>query len=164
LNVQLTVDGSSTPWKKGAVGLVVRDIAADRVIDTLHQDLAGRCTNNVAEYTAVIRACEYAIRHEYVRPLIVTDSQLVFRQISGEYSVKKKELRNLHRAVVKLLRQIKATLRWHKRDEGDGPLADKLASYKWKEVVNANRGNVRQSRAGEHAERPVEAPRPEVVG
>jgi ribonuclease HI len=136
------------PWKKGAVGIVVRDVEANEVVDLVHRNLDGKSSNNIAEYLGVIRSCEYAIHHGYTRVRIVTDSQLVFRQLSGEYEVRKKELKVLHRTAMKLFKQVRAVLAWHRREEGDGPLADQLASWKWKEVIDGYNSNTREGRVG----------------
>lgn len=157
MKVQIVCDGGCTPWRKGTVGFVVRDLTSGEIVFMGHRNLVGRCTNNIAEYSAVIHSCEYAIQHEHTYVRIVTDSQLVFRQISGEYVVRKKELKVLHRKVIKLLKQIKATLKWHRRDEGDGPLADALASHKWREVINGNRSDIRPTRNGKNVDRLADA-------
>ena len=59
----------------------------------------GEGTNNVAEYTAVIRALEYA-RHSGEKEVHVkSDSQLIVRQLNGEYKVKDEKLKPLKRKV-----------------------------------------------------------------
>lgn len=161
MNIQIVCDGGCTPWRKGTVGFVVRDLTSGEIVFMHHRNLVGRCTNNIAEYQAVIYACSYAIQHEHTHVRIVTDSQLVFRQISGEYAVRKKELKVLHCKAVKLLKQIKATLKWHRRDEGDGPLADALTTHKWREVMNGNRSNNRSAGNGKNVGRLTAASRVE---
>ena len=47
-----------------------------------------RATNNVAEYTAAVRALEWLLAQGYTGPVrVMGDSQLVIRQINGEYKV-----------------------------------------------------------------------------
>jgi ribonuclease HI len=56
----------------------------------------GETTNNVAEYRALLLGLDRA-RALGVRDLeIVNDSQLIARQLTGEYRVKKEDLRLLH--------------------------------------------------------------------
>jgi ribonuclease HI len=56
----------------------------------------GETTNNVAEYRALLLGLDRA-RARGVRDLeIVNDSQLIARQLTGEYRVKKEDLRLLH--------------------------------------------------------------------
>jgi ribonuclease HI len=57
----------------------------------------GRMTNNQAEYTALVKALEHALElgadH---RLLIHSDSELLVKQMNGEYRVKNEELRDLY--------------------------------------------------------------------
>jgi ribonuclease HI/probable phosphoglycerate mutase len=57
----------------------------------------GKMTNNQAEYTALVRALEHALRlgadH---RILVKSDSELMVKQMRGEYKVKNEELRGLY--------------------------------------------------------------------
>jgi ribonuclease HI len=128
-----------------ATGFIARELYSRDVLYMAHHDL-GYGTSNQAEYMAILHACEYA-RTINKTPLpgdlcalrVLTDSQLVFRQLQGTYAVKDGKLRELHRRVKRQLQENKAVLVWHRRDENDGPLADKLASYRWKEVESENR-------------------------
>lgn len=45
-------------------------------------------TNNVAEYAALIVALRHAVRHQAASVIIRSDSQLLVRQMTGEYRVK----------------------------------------------------------------------------
>ncbi|RLE88709.1 MAG: ribonuclease H [Thermoprotei archaeon] len=66
-------------------------------------------TNNVAEYTALIRALEWLVEHGYVEGKLVVrgDSQLAIRQLSGLYAVRSPRIRPLYGQVVRLLRNFK---------------------------------------------------------
>src|SRR5262249_9165378 len=56
----------------------------------------GRMTNNQAEYTALVRALEHALGLAPDRPVLVhSDSELLVKQMRGEYRVKNEELRGL---------------------------------------------------------------------
>ena len=57
----------------------------------------GEGTNNIAEYTAVIRALEYAKKNNAKEVHIKADSQLIVRQMTGEYKVKDEKLKPLKR-------------------------------------------------------------------
>jgi ribonuclease HI len=89
----LNVDGASfgNPGPSGA-GIVLRvgtQIVAERSEDT------GYGTNNQAEYRALIEGLGEAVQHG-IRELIVrSDSQLLVRQMLGEYKIKAKGLRGL---------------------------------------------------------------------
>jgi formyltetrahydrofolate-dependent phosphoribosylglycinamide formyltransferase len=63
----------------------------------------GRNTNNVAEYTGVVKALEAAIEVGAKRLIVFSDSQLLVRQINGEYKVKSEQIRPLFQRAVELL-------------------------------------------------------------
>ena len=60
-------------------------------------DCLGQMTNNQAEYTALVRALEHALElGTHHRLLIHSDSELMVKQMNGEYRVKNEELRGLY--------------------------------------------------------------------
>jgi len=139
-----------------AIGYIARDATTQAILHRGHRSIARRGTNNAAEYYAVLAACDVAEMLKSKNPIIYTDSQLVLRQLKGIYAVHNQRLRELHRAAVVRLRKLKATVRWHSREEGDGPLADVLASYRYKEALNArDNSKVQQERIGTNAHRPA---------
>jgi ribonuclease HI len=91
----LYVDGGArgNPGPAG-VGVVITDDSGDE-LDRAN-DYIGETTNNVAEYRAVLLGLDRA--HALgVRDLeIVNDSELIARQLTGQYRVKKEDLRLLH--------------------------------------------------------------------
>ena len=68
----------------------------------------GQATNNAAEYRAVLLGLELARRLGARRVEVVNDSELVARQIGGQYKVKHQGLRPLHRQAVEALRAFDA--------------------------------------------------------
>ena len=56
----------------------------------------GETTNNFAEYQGLLAALEYALSHGYPRLRVLTDSELMARQISGRYKVRSPDLKPLH--------------------------------------------------------------------
>lgn len=56
----------------------------------------GQATNNVAEYRALIAGLEAAVRHSASPLSVVMDSELVIRQMTGQYKVKNEGLKPLH--------------------------------------------------------------------
>ncbi len=96
-------DGASrgNPGEAGA-GIVIAD---DRgvTIKEIKQYL-GMATNNVAEYRAVIVALERAFALGAESVIIHMDSELVARQIMGDYKVREAHLKPLHRQVLDLLK------------------------------------------------------------
>lgn len=69
-------------------------------------EFLGRCTSNVAEYTALVRGLHAAIAWQASKLLIRADSELVVRQLNGQYKVKSPDLKPLYEQAVKLMDQI----------------------------------------------------------
>jgi ribonuclease HI len=66
-----------------------------RVLDELHGAL-GIATNNVAEYNGLLAALQWAIDHDSDRVHIRADSELLVKQMRGEYKVKNAGLQPLY--------------------------------------------------------------------
>jgi formyltetrahydrofolate-dependent phosphoribosylglycinamide formyltransferase len=63
----------------------------------------GEATNNVAEYTGLIKALEAAVEFSPKEIRIFSDSELMVRQINGQYKVKSEKIRPLYQEVMSLL-------------------------------------------------------------
>ncbi len=63
----------------------------------------GRATNNVAEYTALVKALESAKQIGAKQVTVFSDSELLVKQVNGEYRVKSEQLRPLFQQARKLL-------------------------------------------------------------
>jgi len=63
----------------------------------------GRNTNNVAEYTGVVKALEAVIKIGAKSLIVFSDSQLLVKQINGEYKVKSEQIRPLFQQAVEML-------------------------------------------------------------
>ena len=96
-------DGAArgNPGLAGA-GAVLRDRADGSLVSELAVFLGER-TNNYAEWTAVALALEEAILVGATHVDLRMDSQLVARQISGQYRVKHPDLKPIHARVMGLL-------------------------------------------------------------
>jgi ribonuclease HI len=71
-------------------------------------DRLGRLTNNQAEYTALVRALEHALELGAEHQVIVhSDSELMVKQMRGQYSVKNADLRPLYEEARDLARAFK---------------------------------------------------------
>ena len=84
----------------------------------------GKATNNFAEYQGLLAALDYALGHGYTRLRVMTDSELMARQISGRYKVRSIDLQPLYdkaRALISRLEgfSIQHVYREHNR-EADG--------------------------------------------
>ena len=80
------VDGSSlgNPGPAG-IGIVIERPGHESLRMGEH---VGETTNNAAEYRALVRGLEECERLRVSRPLFLMDSELVFKQMRGEYRVK----------------------------------------------------------------------------
>ena len=59
-------------------------------------EFVGRKTNNFAEYSGLLAALQFAQDHGYRRLKVVSDSELMVKQIKGQYRVNSPELRPLY--------------------------------------------------------------------
>jgi ribonuclease HI len=87
----------------------------------------GETTNNVAEYRALLMALDEAGRHEAQSITVYSDSELLVRQMNGEYKVKAAHLRPLHLEARRRLRAFPAARILHVMRE-ENRRADLLAN------------------------------------
>lgn len=96
--------GNPGPSASGVVILTMND----EVIEAYGSYL-GTTTNNVAEWTAVKLALESAAKYGPKRIHGFMDSELVCRQLNGQYRVKHPSLQPIYRDVVELAKQYDVT-------------------------------------------------------
>lgn len=75
----------------------------------------GKVTNNVAEYSAIIAGMAKAKELGASGVEVFSDSELVIKQMRGEYKVKKPHLQDLHYKVLKLEREFDRVSYQHRR-------------------------------------------------
>ena len=80
--------------------------------NTIHSEYglaAHNSTNNVAEYTALIRALEWLLANDYENKKVIVrgDSQLVIRQIERNFKVKAATIIPLYRKAISLISKFK---------------------------------------------------------
>ncbi len=110
------VDGAArgNPGPAG-IGVVIVD-GDGNVVKEIGEPL-GRTTNNVAEYSAMIRALEEARSLGCERIRVLTDSELMAHQINGKYAVKAPHLVPLFQRARTLLAQFDHAIVSHVRRE-----------------------------------------------
>ena len=120
------IDGGSrgNPGPAG-YGVAVSDFAGRRIAGL--SEYLGVQTNNFAEYSALLAALEYAVKHGHKALKVVSDSELLVRQMRGQYKVRNETLQQMaHEArelIGKLeLFEIRHVLREQNRE------ADRLAN------------------------------------
>jgi ribonuclease H / adenosylcobalamin/alpha-ribazole phosphatase len=87
----------------------------------------GRATNNVAEYRALIAGLEKALELGLANVTVVSDSELVVRQMRGEYRVKNDALRDLRDEAETLARRLGRVAYTNVR-RAENELADRLVN------------------------------------
>src|ERR1700709_1083619 len=100
----LEFDGGSrgNPGPAG-IGVVVR--AADRTPLVMLGRFIGKATNNVAEYRALITAMQEAKKLGAMKMIVPGDSELIIRQMTGQYKVKHPDMKVLFDEAQQLIRQ-----------------------------------------------------------
>ena len=90
---EVYIDGASrgNPGPAG-VGVVFMDPAGTRQFSKY----LGETTNNVAEYLALVYALQEALQAGYAALTVKTDSELLARQVNGQYRVRDSQLRLFH--------------------------------------------------------------------
>lgn len=122
--VEAWIDGAArgNPGEAGFGVHVESNGATEEILGFL-----GRTTNNVAEYAALLAALTWAGRQGVESLLIHSDSQLLVRQLEGQYRVKAPHLVPMFLKVLELRRRIPhLTVRHVPREENKK--ADRLAN------------------------------------
>ena len=106
-------------------GVVIQDAAGKKLAEL--SEYLGHHTNNYAEYQGLLGVLRYAIAHGIKALKVVSDSELMVRQMKGIYKVKHPELRKLYEEAQQLVRkleyfEIRHAMREHNVD------ADRLAN------------------------------------
>jgi ribonuclease HI len=105
-HVMVHIDGCSK-GNPGPAGIGVEFLKPDGKPLAEYCEAIGKTTNNVAEYKAMIAALKIAIAQGVERLSVFTDSQLLARQINGQYRVKNPGLKPLFDEVKTLITKLK---------------------------------------------------------
>jgi len=114
----------------GAIGVIVRD--NEKILTKYSAKIGKIVTNNVAEYEALIKALELASKFTNEEITCFLDSELIVKQLLGEYRVRNQRLLPLFLKVQKLQENFKKikykhVSRWDKFQQVvDGLLNDEL--------------------------------------
>jgi ribonuclease HI len=124
--IEVYTDGASkgNPGR-ASIGIVIRK---DNQTYTYKEEI-GITTNNVAEYHALLKALNLLIQKQWsgenIR--IYTDSELLYKQITGIYKVRSRELKSLYEKVSNLLKSFPSLeITWVPREANQR--ADRLAN------------------------------------
>lgn len=99
-HLEIAVDGacSGNPGRAG-IGVIIR--RDGEVVKEVSRSI-GEATNNIAEYSALICALQEALILKANSIKVLTDSELVYKQVGGMYKIKNDKLKALHAQVITL--------------------------------------------------------------
>ena len=124
-NITLYIDGASDLHSKTAgIGGVIYN--SDKEIFSFSEYLHDS-TNNEAEYKALIVGLKYLLEFKLLNPKIFSDSELIVKQVNGEYKVKNERMKVLHSEVISLLGNFESWRLTHILREKN-KVADQLAN------------------------------------
>ncbi len=126
MKARLSTDGGArgNPGP-AAYGYVLE--AEDGSVLAAHGEAIGVATNNVAEYRALLAGLEKAVDVGVDELEVVSDSELLVKQMRGEYRVKNEALRDLSLRASRLARRI-GRVRWTAVRREHNELADRLVN------------------------------------
>jgi ribonuclease HI len=106
-SIELYIDGGArgNPGPAG-VGVLILDSAGKKIKDV--SKYIGEATNNIAEYSALLYGLEEALMLRADCIKINLDSELVAKQLGGEYRVKDANLRPLFERALNMLKSFKS--------------------------------------------------------
>ena len=85
-------------------GVLIKDQNGKKVAAL--SEYLGHQTNNYAEYSGLTAALEYALQHGYKALKVISDSELMVKQMRGQYKVKSPGLLELNRHANQLARKL----------------------------------------------------------
>jgi ribonuclease HI len=126
VRARLYTDGGARGNPGPAAYAYVLEADDGTVLDARGETI-GIATNNVAEYRALVEGLEAAVRAGVDELEVVSDSELVVKQMRGEYRVKNAALRELSLEAARRAREIgRVTYRAVRRESNE--LADRLVN------------------------------------
>jgi short-chain 2-methylacyl-CoA dehydrogenase len=161
------VDGASRGNPGPAAFAVVVETPQGEAVTHFSRYL-GQVTNNVAEYNGLLGALRYAVEQGLSRLQVLTDSELMARQIEGIYKVKNPDLKPLYAEARRLIGRLNAfSIRYVPREQNRE--ADRLCNQTLDSVKNGqprpgNPGRHDGGEARKHGEAPSPVNQPERPG
>ena len=126
MKARLSTDGGSRGNPGPAAAAYVLETEDGTVLDARGQTI-GVATNNVAEYRALVDGLRKAVELQVEDLEVVSDSELLVKQMRGEYRVKNKALIELSLEAARLARQI-PSVRYKAVRREHNELADQLVN------------------------------------
>ncbi len=126
MKAKLSTDGGARGNPGPAAFGYVLETEDGTVLDARGETI-GVATNNVAEYRALIAGLEAALERGVTELEVISDSELLVKQMRGEYKVKNAALRELSLAATRLARKLRSVTYTAVRREHN-ELADRLVN------------------------------------
>lgn len=133
-DLAIYTDGAArnNPGEAGAGIFILQD---NQPIERIARYL-GKTTNNIAEYTAAIIGLEFAVKQGASRVNLFADSELLVKQLNGQYKVKNEGLKPLYGKAKELIAKIgSVTVQYIPREKNKE--ADALANKAIDEKITA---------------------------
>lgn len=126
MRARLFTDGGARGNPGPAASAYVIEAGDGTVLDA-HGEAIGVATNNVAEYTALVDGLRRAAELGVTEIEVVSDSELMVKQMRGEYRVKNAALRELQQQAERLARTV-GTVSYTAVRREHNELADRLVN------------------------------------
>ena len=126
MRARLSTDGGARGNPGPAAAAYVLE-ADDGTVLAAHGEAIGVATNNVAEYRALLAGLEKAVELGVDDLEVVSDSELLVKQMQGEYRVKNEALKELQTGAAALARRI-GRVRYTAVRREHNELADRLVN------------------------------------
>jgi ribonuclease HI len=150
--IQVYFDGLCQPYNPGGIACYAFVILAKKGHEQKQQQqyseyglaaepFSDNATNNVAEYTGIIKALEWLLEKDNYnnnqKIIVRGDSQLVISQLNGKYKVRAVKIIPLYQKVKSLLSKFKdIKIEWIPRDNNKE--ADKLSNKAYQEILESD--------------------------
>lgn len=117
-----------------SIGIVCYKDETEKEILFQVSEKIGNATNNIAEWTSLLRLIQELIKRNILDIQIYMDSELVVKQFSGIYKTKNPELQKIKEQVLNLKKNLNHVQVTHVRREKN-KFADKLANEAFKLIT-----------------------------
>lgn len=121
MRVTLNIDGGARGNPGPAAAAFVIRAAGDGAVLRQRGIFLGKQTNNVAEYRALLAGLEAAAELGASEVEVVSDSELLVRQMNGRYRVRNEDLKKLFDEALALQGKFSACTYRHVRREQNAP-------------------------------------------
>lgn len=126
MKARLFTDGGSRGNPGPAAFAYVLE-AEDGTVLAAHGERIGVATNNVAEYSGLVAGLRKAVELQVPEVEVVSDSELLVKQMRGEYRVKNEALRTLSLDAARAARQV-GKVEYRHVPRAQNELADRLVN------------------------------------